>query len=174
MMGKDLKLPLLSVSLSGVDLPVVSGDNDFREKYSVLKSFENGGTVDLMSPKFGGSLVTYDEAGGTANLNATIVVIDGPAPAPEAEDGIERPYSADGRGNNYGVKLSGNVLYIYDGVLNGTASDPIVLAAKTADDKPDGGDTVGTTTSGSSGCSSFPFVLLAVIALPILLRGKRD
>jgi hypothetical protein len=129
----DITLPYNTKSLGGEDVAPFSASN-----YTVLKYFENGGSVDLKSL----GVVDFDIPNNEVRLNATLVIIDG---APGSEPGVT--YPIDGN-RNYGVKIvtgsGGKYLFVYDGVLDGIASDPIALSNQAS----------GNGGSGGGGCDA--------------------
>jgi hypothetical protein len=122
------KLPfvLKSKSLENAELPQPVDFNDLKNKYSVLKHFENAGAVDLLA-EFGEEIFSYDSDEKRVMLNATIIIIDDEAPKDEPD--LKSYYN-----DKYGIKLvvdsGGKYLYIWDGLKNKSASDPIALTAK--------------------------------------------
>jgi hypothetical protein len=122
----ELGFALKDKSLEDVELPKPADFDDLKTKYSVLKYFEEGGAIDLLAAF--DEIFSFDDREERVMLNATIIIIDGPAP--KNEDGLNTYY--DG---SYGIKLvnagsDGKYLYIWDGIQDGVASDPIALAMK--------------------------------------------
>ena len=145
-------LPYNARSLGGEEL------EPFSERYyTVLKYFENGGWVDLKELE----VVDFDITNKEVKLNAALVIIDG-------EPGNEPDVTYSFGSKKYGVKIveedGYKFLFVYDGVQNGAARDPILLK----EDRPGSGP-------GSGGCDAgFGFgglVLLGGAAL--IRRGKR-
>ena len=169
-LGTSMTLPINSQSLSGVNLPQPADFNDLAGKYQVLKYFENGGSIDLLW-KFGNKIFSYSPTTGVT-MHATIIVIDGPAPITDTD--IYRPSFGDGK---YGVKLSrdNKYLYVYDGIIDGIAKDPIALVQVEDDGGDDGGDDGDNNNGGggsSSGCNTGFFAILTLIAVPLVSRKK--
>jgi hypothetical protein len=125
----ELELPIRSRTFDDLPLPEPKIANGLPENYSVYKSFKNAGTIDLMR-KFGTKLFKYDEDAKTVRMTAALVVIDGPYKDDKGneEPGVEPVFKGD---YPYGVKLSddGDYLYVYDGVKDGYASDPLWIGA---------------------------------------------
>jgi hypothetical protein len=147
-LGSDIVFQVRSKSFDGYPLPDPKADetDGLPLNYKVLKSFEKGGSIDLLS-KFR-SLFSYDGDTKTVKLNATLVIIDGPYTGdPEDPDDDEPGVEPAFDGSKYGVKLSGDgkFLFIYDGVKNGIASDPIALVADEGNNQP---------PAASSGCDA--------------------
>jgi hypothetical protein len=181
----DVFLPLSGKSLADTELPVPDVFSELLRLYSVNKYFQgrdarDGGVLDLLKI-YGADLFTYSKEDGGVHLNATVVIVDGPAPRGDRE--VTSPYNNP----EYGVKLSkheggGNYLYIFDGVKDGQANDPIALVANTLSDDTDdssGNDASGTTdtpgtgtgSSGGGGCDAgYGFLLLALAGLALKLR----
>ncbi len=136
--------------MSGLNLPKPTSFDDLNGKYHVNKYFEKGGPVDLLA-EYGSDLFSYDAEKGVT-MTATVVVINDVAPLKAQGDSIIRPYANE----NFGVKLSADKkhLYIWDGVKNDVASDPIALQKN----EGNGGGT------GSSGCDA-GFGIFALLAM---------
>ena len=166
-LGTSMNLPLNSQSLSGAELPKPTDFNDLTDKYQVLKYFENGGSIDLLST-FGGKIFSYSTETGVT-MNTTIIVIDGPVPDSEQKDVFSPPF---GEGK-YGVKLSLNnqYLYVYDGIRDKLASDPIALV-QVEDDGGNDDDDNNNGGGGSNGCNTGLFAILGLVAVPLVLRKK--
>ncbi len=149
-LGAGTNLPFSDTAFdeeTRLDLPTVFTESEMKTHYSVFKSFPGGGAIDLLD-KYGTSLFDFSADGMI--INATLAIVDGAAPR-----GVEYPV-----GNLYGVSLDrgNNVLVIYDGVVDGVASDPISLTQKSDE-----------VSFNSSGCATagmiLPFALFAAVAI---------
>ena len=167
-LGTSMTLPINSQSLSGANLPIPADFSDLTGKYQVLKYFENGGSVDLLWA-FGSKIFSYSPTTGVI-MTATIVVIDGPVP--DSEKG--NVFSPSFGGDKYGVKLSTDYkyLYVYDGIKDGVAKDPIALVQGQDDDGNDGDDDNNNGGGSSSGCNTGFIAILGLVAVPLVLRKK--
>jgi hypothetical protein len=162
----EVFLPLSGTSLANVDLPVPDVFDELTKLYSVNKYFQgkdarDGGVLDLLKI-YGSDLFSYSKESGGVYLNATVVIVDGTAPQGDAE--VTSPYNNP----EYGVKLAkheggGNYLYIFDGVMDGSANDPIALVANVLNDEeadnssgPNNNNTNNNASSdnGGGGCDT--------------------
>jgi hypothetical protein len=134
-LGSNLKLPVNSKTIGGYVTLSKPDPDDFEalcSQYKVIKSFGEGSTMDLLA-WFGKYAFSYD--GNSVTLTAVIVIIDNEAP--DDNPRIVKPFI----GASFGV-MSGDLqggrkaLYIYDGVKDGIAKDPIALVAN-EDQVPD-------------------------------------
>jgi hypothetical protein len=171
------ELPLTSKSLDGIAMQNVDSLDELAGKYSVIKGFDGGGSVDLLK-LYGRRAFGFDDSDDTNKkviITATIIVIDDEAPPKTVSDDINRPFANE----NFGVKLSedNKYLYVYDGNENGTASDPIALVAKTDDNNNQNNDdpNSGNTNNSGGGCStsSYAFALIVLVCASMLIRAKR-
>ena len=157
-LATELTLPLNSKSLNGAGLEQASDLDDLAGKYHVMKYFENGGGMDLLATFRSDDIFSYTPADGV-RLNAVVVVVDDTAMSYD-DASIVKPAFGDGK---YGVKLSSDnkYLYIFDGIKNGVAKDPIALVKA---ENNNGG--------GSSGCNA-GFGILALMAFGAILPTLR-
>jgi hypothetical protein len=153
-----LGFALKAKSLEDIELPQPEDFSALKAGYSVLKHFEGGGAIDLLA-EFGDEIFSYNYGEERVTLNATIVIIDGPAPGDEPK--LLKSYA----NGNYGVKLvtegETKYLYIWDGVKDQIASDPLALAAKD-----------NASSSSGGGCDA-GFGLLGLLPLAVWVARKR-
>jgi hypothetical protein len=184
----EIFLPLTGKSLSERELPVPEVFTELAKLYSVNKYFQGkdareGGTLDLLKI-YGADLFSYSKEDGGVHLNATVVIVDGPAP--KGDSGVTSPYNNP----EYGVKLAKhdegeNYLYVFDGVTDGSANDPIALVANELnDDETDITDesdntnddtivTPNTRSSGGGSCNGGFLALTICLAASIQIKASR-
>jgi hypothetical protein len=166
----NIELPIKSHTFDNTPLPEPKiAANGLPSNYSVYKTFENAGTINLMR-EFGTELFEYDEGDKAVRMKAALVVIDGPY---KNADGEEPGVVPVVKGNNYyGVKLSGDkkYLYVYDGDPDESAIDPLWIGA---DDGADDG--VDDGAAGSAGGCDAGLGAGAILALAgfVLLGMKK-
>jgi Synergist-CTERM protein sorting domain-containing protein len=134
----------------------------FKANYGVLKYFEGGGAIDLLD-EFG-EIFSLDPENKRIKMDATIVIIDRPVPKDEPD--VVTSYANE----IYGVKLvagTPNYLYVWDGIEDGIASDPIGLVAN------EDSETETPGGSSGSGCNAAGFAPLALAAIALATRKKR-
>ena len=152
----DLEFPIRGSAFDGSPLPEPKiAANGLPENYTVYKSFAKGGTIDLVR-KFGTDLFEYDKETESVVMKAALVVIDGPYKEDGKEEpGVEPAFRGD---YGYGVKLSEGYLYVYDGIADGYASDPLWVGA-------DGSGDPGGSGGYDAGLGAGAILLLAGLAL---------
>ncbi|MDR1885191.1 MAG: hypothetical protein LBQ56_02870 [Synergistaceae bacterium] len=155
-LASSLSFPVNATSFGEKPLPAVDSLGDFKEQYEVISYLPDGGEIDLLSefPDI------FDFGYGTVNLDATIVVVDGPAP----DNGGRRGTGSD-------VKLvsqdSQKWLIIYDGEEDNFASAEIASLSKEKD--PPATESEG---GSSSGCSTGALGLAIIGALAAISRRR--
>jgi uncharacterized protein YjdB len=155
--AKGFSLPVRSASMEGGNaLPFVQNYAEARARFKLLKVFSAKDSTDLLAGY--PDLFFYEN--GAVKLKGKFVIVDGPAPDGAGKVGGAFGVSVKTHGGESGGEP---YLYVYDGTADGRAVDPLVLAAKSADDN---------SPRGGGGCDS-GFGALALLAGGTLFLTKK-
>lgn len=163
-MGSAISFPVNLQLFNGNTWKLPSTFDDLKKSNQILKSFPGGHTINLLG-EYGEELFSYVD--GRVILNATVVVVDGPA---INDPDVKKVF------NKYGVMLKKHgdkkYLYVFDGDRDGVASDPIAL---TVGSNGSGGGTITGNGGGSGGCnaSNYYIIILLVFSSALLVMRKK-
>ncbi len=149
-------------STNDQNLYVPKDHADFRARYDIAKVFDSNNLLwltDEIAPDF----FYYDATSHSVRVNGVYAIVDGPAPSTAPTNfKLYRP----AYGSQYGVAYSRNIdgtqyLIVYDGVTDGMATDPLMLAER--------------HHSGSGGCDAgFGALAMLAGALAAFTFRRRD
>lgn len=169
-----------STTLGGAKVPVPTDAASFAAAFAFRLAFQDGSTLDITEDELPGLVRIGPSANGEqaiVALEATIVLIDGTAPADAMRaSGIVGVKSAASGGA--GIKLDGKYLYVWDGVPDGREDLGVAIVRKSAGPSPDPVDPVEPVTpkdegGGGGGCSAMSMGWL-LLALSALAASKRE